>query len=269
MRSIHTLARRRGRGVARGFVVAALEGDHGLGCGREARRREPRHRRRAAAEESDMAEPVALERDRAAGVAPGLDRLAEGRRDVAEPRLQPVADTPQPVDPGIGRRVRLGMANHDGRRLGGGMGRDDPVQPVRIEGHGAARHVAPGPRPADVDPPVQRAHLALRARSARRALLCAWTRWVAPRVAWQVGDEAFGVFMARTMPRPARPVHRTMVRGVREPPSPSSPPAATRSPRPAGARRQGIIPPQRQNSSMSRATWTPIMSAEAPTAAPP
>ena len=147
-------------GEGGGVALISLEGDDRLGRPPEVCRREPRHRRRPAAEESDMAEPVALQRDRAAAVAPGLHRLAEGRCNVAKPGLQAVADATQRVHPGIGRGVRLGMADDHRRRVGGGVPRDDPVQPVLVETHGAACHVAPGPGPADVDPPVERAHLA-------------------------------------------------------------------------------------------------------------
>ena len=65
-------------------LVVIVEGEHRLRCRGEAGRREARHRRCAAAEETDVAERVALERDRAAGVAAGLDGLAEGWRDIAQ-----------------------------------------------------------------------------------------------------------------------------------------------------------------------------------------
>ena len=56
-------------GMSRGCLVGRLrlvfvgEGDHRFGIGREAGRCEPRHRRRATAEESHMAQRVALKRD--------------------------------------------------------------------------------------------------------------------------------------------------------------------------------------------------------------
>ena len=153
--------------IVRGAPCFVGESDHRFRLGREARRRQTRHRRRTAAEKADVPERIALQRDRAPAVAPGLDRLAEGGRDVAQRRLQPVADAAQRRHPGVSRRVGLGVADDDRRRVGGGVSCDDPVQPVCIEAHGAALHVAPGPGPADVDPPVQRAHL---------ALLCVWSR---------------------------------------------------------------------------------------------
>ena len=105
-----------------------------------------------------MAQRVALESDRAAAVASCLHRLAESGRDVAELRLQPVAGAAQPVDPGEGRRVGLGMADHDRRRIGGSVRRHDAIEPILVEAHVVALHVAPGAGTADVDPPVERAH---------------------------------------------------------------------------------------------------------------
>ena len=122
-----------------------------------------------------MAQRVALQRDRAAGVAAGLDRLAEGRRDIAELRLQPVADAAKPVDPGEGRGVRLRMAHDHGRGVGDGVRVDDPVEPGLVDGNVAARHVAPSAGAADVDPAVERAHHATpRVWDRRSALLCVW-----------------------------------------------------------------------------------------------
>ena len=134
------------------------ERDHRLGLGRELCGREPRHRRRAAAEESDMAQRVALQRDRAPGVAAGLDRLAEGRGNVAELGLEPVAGAAQPVHPGEGRGVHLGMAHNDGRGVGDAMRGDDPVKPAHVDRHGAPLAVAPCSGAANVDPAVERAH---------------------------------------------------------------------------------------------------------------
>ena len=134
------------------------ERDHGVGRGRELRGREAGHRRGAAAEESEVAQPVALERDRAAGVAPGLDRLAEGRRDIAQRGLEPVAAAAQAVDPGESRGVGLGMADHDRRGVGGSVSGDDAVEPGLVERDLAAVRVVPGAGAANVDPAVERAH---------------------------------------------------------------------------------------------------------------
>ena len=105
-----------------------------------------------------MAERVTLKRDGAAGVAPGLDRLAEGRRDVAQRRLQPVADAAQALDPGVGWRVGFRVAHHDRRRVGGGVLGDDAIEASLVDHHLAAGDVAPGAGAADVDPAVECAH---------------------------------------------------------------------------------------------------------------
>ena len=211
--------------VCRPGIAIVGEDDDRLGCGCEAGRRKPRHCRRAAAQESDMAQRIALESDRTAAVASRLHRLPEGGRDVAELRLQPVADAAQPVDPRIGRRVGFGMADHDRRRVRAGVRHHDAVEPFLVEAHVVTLHVAPGAGAADVDPPVERAHRAPRRGWTRMgtppgvrkrwiAAPCARYRSAAPRAGWQVGDGAFRAFMARTMPRAGSPVHRTMVRGV-------------------------------------------------------
>ena len=151
-----------------------------------------------------MAERVALQCDRAAAVATRLHRVAEGRRDVAEPGLKPVADAAEPVDPGVSRRVGLGMADHHRRRVGRGVRGDDAIESILVEAHVGPLHVAPGAGAADVDPAVERAHRALPSGVRRGAL----------RVGWWVGEEAFRAFMAQTMPHARSPVHRTMFRGV-------------------------------------------------------
>lgn len=56
------------------------------------------------------------------------------------------------------RRWALRVADDDGRRVGGGVGFDDAVEPGLVERDLAAAHVAPGASVADVNPAVERAH---------------------------------------------------------------------------------------------------------------
>ena len=105
-----------------------------------------------------MAQVVALERDGAAGVAPGLDGVAEGRGNVAQLRLEPVARAAQALHPGIGRGVGFRVAHDDGRGVGCGMLGNNAVEAGLVDRHLAAGDVAPGAGAADVDPAVERAH---------------------------------------------------------------------------------------------------------------
>ena len=57
------------------------------------------------------------------------------------------------------------MADDDGRRVGGGVGFDDAIEPGLVERDLAAAHVAPGAGAADVNPAVERSH----ARSPRQS----------------------------------------------------------------------------------------------------
>ena len=116
------------------------------------RRRQTRHRRRAPAQKRDMAQPVALQRDRARAISPRLHRRAELGHEVTQPGLQTVARYPQTLDPAIGRRVRLRVADDDGRRIGRRVIRHDRLQQRRRHLGLVAVHVRPGARAADVDP---------------------------------------------------------------------------------------------------------------------
>ena len=91
----------------------------------------------------------------ARAVSPGLHRRAELGREITQAGLQTVARYPQTLDPAIGRRVRLGMTDDHGRRIGRRVIRRDRIQQRRRHLGLAAVHVRPGARAANVDPAIQ------------------------------------------------------------------------------------------------------------------